>query len=89
MRRILAGTLGIAFGLGSSALAHEPAVTLGAPTVGLGAPRSASNVQPVSFLDSRIARGKIDDKSPLPNGPGQNAAGQPNPLPAPTPMGTP
>ena len=63
-----------------------PAVTLGPPTVQLGAPCAASAIQPVSFL----ARGKADDKAPMPTGPTvpnlQPGAGT-STLPAPTPMG--
>jgi hypothetical protein len=89
MRRILAGTAALA--LGSQLLAQDPsrpapAVTLGPPSVLLGAPRAASAIQPVSFL----ARGTADDKAPMPIGPTMPPA-QPNPggstLPAPTPMG--
>jgi hypothetical protein len=89
MRRILAGTAALA--LSSQLVAQDPgrpapAVTLGPPSVQLGAPRAASAIQPVSFL----ARGKADDKAPMPTGPivpnTQPGAGTPT-LPAPTPMG--
>jgi Putative beta barrel porin-7 (BBP7) len=91
MRRIFASTIALA--LGSQLSAQEtprpaPTVTLGPPRVSLGAPRSGSAIQPVNFL----ARGKVDDKAPLPPGPalnsGQPGAGNPT-LPQPTPMGEP
>ena len=90
MRRILASSVALTFGLGTAVIAQDgarpaPAVTLGPPTVALGAPRAASGVRPVSFSESRIVRAKADDKSPLPPGPMLPNAGT-TPLPAPTPL---
>src|SRR5438874_10918278 len=93
MRRIFAGAVALTLGshLVAQDAARTPTVTLGPPTVSLGAPRSASFVQPVSFLDGRIARGKFDDKVPMPPGPtlqgGTPAAPHQSQLPPPSPMG--
>lgn len=97
MRRILASTIALTFGIGTAVIAQEgtrsaPAVTLGPPTVALGPPRAASGVRPASFSEQRIARGKWDDKVPLPPGPTlPSAPSGTTPLPPPTPIpgGTP
>src|SRR5947208_932700 len=90
MRRILAGSMGLALGLTACpGFAQDvrwqqvgaPAVTLGPPAVALGAPRPAAAGQ-------RIVRAKSDDKSPMPPGPALPGA-PPTPLPAPTPLAPP
>jgi hypothetical protein len=77
-----------ALGWTLTAAAQEPAVTLGPPTVSLGAPRAlpSGSVAPCSY--DLIARGKIDDKSPMPAGPQLPAApaAAAAPLPPPTPL---
>jgi hypothetical protein len=80
--------------LGITAAAHaqadnQPAVTLGPPTVALGAPRAApssavtSDIAPCSF--GAIARGKADDKAPMPPGPALSGEGT-GTLTPPTPL---
>lgn len=102
MRCILTGCLGVALGWtavgqtqepgwrpGPALDGRKPTVTLGPPTVALGAPRAvpapAAGLTPCGF----VARGKADDKAPLPAGPALPKApegGTSSPLPAPTPM---
>ncbi len=101
MRCIRTGCVGLAFGLtvagqaqepawrSSPTGANEPAVTLGPPTVSLGAPRALTgrgNVAPCGF--GIVARGTADDKAPMPQGPSLPAAPPvgPSTLSAPTPM---
>src|SRR5436309_10333 len=91
MRRILAGSVGFALGMGAlNAPAQEPqwravalgapvaspAVSLGAPVASLGAPQPAA---------PRIARGQAAERPPMPIGPAPNAADKPQ-LPPPTPF---
>jgi hypothetical protein len=79
-----------ALGLTVTAAAQEPVVTLGPPTVSLGAPRAMTagrgNVAQCNY--DLVARGKIDDKAPMPTGPSLPAAPAtgPSTLAAPTPM---
>lgn len=91
MRRILAGSIGLALGMGAlHASAEEPqwrAVGLGAPVaapaVTLGAPIAAIGTsQPVA---PRIARGQAAERPPMPIGPAPNAADKQQ-LPLPTPF---
>lgn len=101
MRCIVTGCVGVALGLAAIGQAHEPmssvssasqpAVTLGPPTVALGAPRAVptpradASVAPCGF--GLIARGKADDKSPMPTGPAVTPpANNTNQLPPPTPL---
>jgi hypothetical protein len=101
MRVILTGCLGVGLGWVTASAAQEPAwrptpqptVTLGPPTVALGAPRAmtapgGANIAPCTY--GVVARGKADDKAPLPPGPALPAAPAPaagtSPLPAPTPL---
>jgi hypothetical protein len=111
MRRILAGSLGLALGLGAFRVfaqepmwqsgvtpSRKPAVTLGPPTVALGAPRALPappadrGILPASLnwtAPQRVVRAQVDDKSPMPPGPtlpGAPANGS-TPLPPPTPLG--
>lgn len=84
MRCILTGCVGLALGWTAVGFAHEPmsqagsmpdgrkpVVTLGPPTVALGAPRAVPG--PVEFIApcayGVVARGKADEKAPLPPGP--------------------
>jgi hypothetical protein len=102
MRCIQAGCLGMALGMTVAAQAQEPAwrtgpanpanqpaVTLGPPTVSLGAPRALTgrgDVAPCGF--GIIARGVADDKNPMPPGPILPGAptASPSTLTAPTPL---
>src|SRR5438874_2028246 len=90
MRRILAGIIGLALGIGTlNAPAQEPqwhAVSLGAPVAApvatLGAP------QPLPSSAPRVARGQADERPPMPLGPAPNADKK-EPLPPPTPFDAP
>src|SRR5690349_5758513 len=67
---------------------RAPAVTLGPPTVALGPPRALSESAPAAqgiVPAGWVARGKIDDKSPMPPGPAL-PGNQATPLPPPTPL---
>lgn len=105
MRCILSGCLAAALGMSAASQAQEPAwrpgttrsdgqpaVTLGPPTVALGAPRPMAapagrgDVAPCTY--GFVARGKIEDKAPMPPGPTLPGAPQAGatPLPPPTPL---
>src|SRR5688500_5997769 len=91
MRRILAGSMGFALGMGAlNAAGLEPqwrAVALGAPVaapaVSLGAPvGSLGAPQPVA---PRVARGQAAERPPMPVGPVPNSSDKQT-LPPPTPF---
>jgi len=89
MRRILAGSIGFALGMGAlNAAAQEPqwrAVGLGAPVAAPAVTLGAPVTGPPQSVTPRVARGQAAERPPMPIGPLPNSADQQK-LPPPTPF---